>query len=114
MNFPEIFSSDEIDLKLQEIKDKPELLLRPKPLSLTASWKAIDSNHPSIYTKLRYIWGSPECEKYLDSLIISNRDSRQGFRQEVMNALLVLSREHMRVYGSSIPHEIWNVGKDKQ
>lgn len=50
----------------------------------------IKEKHPKIGKRLELIWGSPEASKYLDSIMISDRNFRMGFSVEVFDALLKL------------------------
>ena len=40
------------------------------------------------------MWGTIECERYMDRLILNDRDTRQGFSEPVMSALLSLYTRH--------------------
>lgn len=113
MNFPEIFSSDEIDARLEELRSPPSVS-KTAPMTIEAAWRILMLSYAPIYNRVRLLWGSPECEQYIDSLIISSPEGRSGFPPDVMSAILTLSREHSRLFGSSIKSDIWSVGKDKQ
>lgn len=95
MSFPEIFSSEEIDKKLEILRQGgAEHLAKQRPMELRKAWAVIDAHRPNIHNRLKLIWGSPECSKYLSSLIISNKDNRAGFKLLVLDAFLVLANEH--------------------
>ncbi len=60
----------------------------------------LETSFPHIYTKLRMMWGTYECDDYIKNLVISNRDSktsptdrrsRQGFKPEIMSAILAIA-----------------------
>lgn len=52
---------------------------------------AIEASFPNILEKITLIWGHPECETYLNNLMIDDRGNRQGFDLEVMGELMLLT-----------------------
>ncbi|NVO05507.1 MAG: hypothetical protein HXX19_05975 [Rhodoferax sp.] len=56
------------------------------------------SHHPRIANTLSTVWGYRECGDYLEKLVFNGADpadlKRVGFKPEVADALLVLSRLH--------------------
>lgn len=50
----------------------------------------IESRFPHVAKGLCESWGKPECQDYLDSLIIDKRGGRQGFPPEVSVELMML------------------------
>jgi hypothetical protein len=62
---------------------------------LIEAFTVIEINYPHVFKQLRLLWGSSECDKYFTSLIINTRsEPRNGFKPEVMDALLKLSKMH--------------------
>jgi len=50
----------------------------------------IEQKFPRIAQKLAVVWPSEACALYLTSLIVNERESRQGFPPEVLDDLLML------------------------
>lgn len=96
MEFPKLFSSDELEDRMY---DKPQVTLvaiEPDPRVV------IKQHHPHISDKVELLWGTPELHNYLNSLIIDDRhyrtgETRQGFRPEVIAALMKLHQQHSDV-----------------
>jgi hypothetical protein len=53
--------------------------------------EALEKRFPRILAKLVEVWGKPAADTYLDSLMVSDRPSRQGFPLEVASEILRLS-----------------------
>ncbi len=62
----------------------------PPPESLDVK-SAIEVAFPKIMEKIILIWGHPECEKFLNNLMIDDRGNRQGFNMNVMGELMLLA-----------------------
>ncbi len=56
--------------------------------------EALEKRFPRILAKLVEVWGKPAADTYLDSLMVSDRPSRQGFPLEVASEILRLSMIH--------------------
>lgn len=52
---------------------------------------ALEANYPNIASNITLIWGSPECEAYLNKLMLNSRGERQGFNLDIMNELMLLT-----------------------
>ncbi len=52
---------------------------------------------PRILDKINLLWGSKELHQYFQDTVFMDRDKRQGFPPEVMDALGQLHNEHQRV-----------------
>lgn len=50
----------------------------------------IEQHFPRIAQKLALVWASEACAVYLTSLIVNEREARQGFPPEVIDDLLML------------------------
>lgn len=61
-----------------------------KPESIDVR-SAIETAFPSIMEKITLIWGHPECETFLNHLMIDDRGNRQGFNLDVMGELMLLA-----------------------
>jgi hypothetical protein len=92
---PRLFDSQELEAlrlarKGAESPQAPQLL-HPLPI--------VEATFPRIAAHIIALWGSPECDRYLDRLIVDDRGNRAGFPPAVMAALLELSRQHQARFG---------------
>lgn len=78
-----------IDFPDLDFDDSPQAA-KPKgpPQKLTV--KAAIEEYPHITNKVFLLWGHPECDRFLDSLVIDERGNRRGFNPEVMSEILFL------------------------
>jgi hypothetical protein len=53
-----------------------------------------DAGFKRISDSISLLWGTKECETYMEGLIISNRIDRQGFPTDVGSAILKLYNVH--------------------
>ena len=63
----------------------------------------IDGGYPDIAKRIADTWVFPECDKYLEKLILQDRPNRQGFPIKVMEALIDLQRLRFKE-----DNDIWN------
>lgn len=56
--------------------------------------EALEKRFPRILAKLVEVWGKPAADTYLDSLMVADSPSRQGFPMEVASEILRLSMIH--------------------
>jgi hypothetical protein len=60
--------------------------------------EVVQSLHPRIANTLRTVWGYQECSDYLQKLVFNGSDpadlKRVGFKPDVADALLLLSKLH--------------------
>lgn len=54
--------------------------------------RAALEDYPRIATRIQQLWGTPECEAYLNNLVIDTRGNRKGFPPAMMEELLYLGR----------------------
>lgn len=92
MNFPPLFTPDEVDLQRygHPILPQAEVV---DPIGV------LRDEFPRIAERIELMWGSPELQEYLSSLIMDNRhyatgQHRQGFPAPVIDALLKLYQRH--------------------
>lgn len=52
---------------------------------------ALEASYPNIASNITLIWGSPECEAYLNKLMLNSRGDRQGFNLDIMDELMLLT-----------------------
>ena len=66
-----------------------------KILDLAGHFDLIKTVHPRLAAAIELMWGTIECEKYMDKLILNERGAREGFSEPVMSALLALYARHI-------------------
>lgn len=69
----------------------------PPPARVAAQLELVRKLHPRIALTIESLWGFPECVKYINSLVMSSDDRgvhREGFRPEVLTALMNLMAMH--------------------
>jgi hypothetical protein len=81
-----------------------------------AAYEIIAQQYQRIADTIRIQWGYKECDEYISKLIMDASDSkgnsRIGFDQEIISALIVLSDIHTQTFGSFVSdtdfgHSIW-------
>lgn len=65
---------------------------------------AVEHQYPRIAQSLCELWGKPDCEPYLLSLVFDERGGRQGFPNEVAEELMLLFSLMERAPGK---YDIW-------
>jgi hypothetical protein len=101
--FPPLFSDEEIERRRTPLPDSGPPRLDP--------WPVLNAEFPRIAKTIRDLWGKAALDRYFDELLIDARGNRQGFPADVVEALLVLSREHRARYGFPPPAiEDWKIG----
>ncbi len=100
---PKLFDSQEIDVlrAAQGGAERPAAAEAPHPFPI------VEAKFPRIALQIHDLWGTPECDRYLDKLIIDDRGNRAGFPPDVMTALLELSRQHQRQFGFARAENEW-------
>ena len=91
IEFPPLLPDDEID-RMATRKPAPRAP-RAEPFPIVAA------AYPRVADRIRTLWGTPQCDAYLDELLIDRRGGRQGFPPDVVSALLLLSEEHQTRFG---------------
>src|SRR5258705_437120 len=101
-DFPEILSDEEFARMLNEreraaraIRTDQErwdnsALVPPRRPSDGRPESTIEQDFPRIAEKLVLVWPSEACAIYLTNLIVTKRETRQGFPPEVIEDLLML------------------------
>lgn len=56
--------------------------------------RQIEQRYPRILARLVDLWGKPAGDAYLNSLMVADRDDRQGFPDDVASELFRLSMIH--------------------
>ena len=90
------------DLSLLEQKLEPA-----KPPVQRVAVRAAIEDFPRITQRIQQLWGTPECEQYLNALIIDNRGHRQGFPPAVLEELLYLARLARMLVILQVGGDLW-------
>ena len=61
--------------------------------------------HPHIALRIKSLWGLPECDMYLASLLLTNRIKREGFDEPSIQSLMALQELHTKFYPTH--HDVW-------
>ncbi len=94
--FPDLSQLDE---KLERRKGPAERL----------QVRAALEDYPRIATRIQQLWGTPDCEAYLNSLVIDTRGNRQGFSPVIMEELLYLGRLARALVILNVKGDLWDV-----
>lgn len=97
VGFPQIVTKEE------DIKTRPMPLHEiPRQARIDREMAVINHHHARIGTAISTFWGHPDCDEYLQKLIMSGGDgfgkARIGFKKEVLAALINLSNLHDVTY----------------
>ena len=65
-----------------------------------------DGGFARIAKAITTLWGDKACDQYFDKLIVDDRGNRQGFPREVLSAIMKLSVEHNKQFGTN-SNDIW-------
>lgn len=69
--------------------------------------RAALEDYPRICTRIQQLWGAPECEGYINDLVIDTRGNRKGFPPAMMEELLYLGRLARALVILSVGGDIW-------
>jgi hypothetical protein len=91
----------DIDFKEEDVSTRPMPLHEiPLQARIDREMTIIARYHDRIVKSIRVFWGHRDCEEYLHKLITSGGDglgnTRVGFRNEVMSALINLLAIHQQ------------------
>ena len=64
--------------------------------------------YPRISNRVQQLWGTAECEAYLNTLVIDTRGNRQGFPPPMMEELLYLGRLARALVIINIGGDLWD------
>lgn len=99
-------SFPQINAGLVEAKEETATDFQPSQPEITQIKSALETIFPNIAENLTLVWGNPECEDYLNKLMINNRSDRQGFSLDVVSELMLLmsitERKHPDIWADSI------------
>ena len=65
-------------------------------------------DYPRICAHVQQLWGTAECESYLNTLVIDTRGNRQGFPAPMMEELLYLGRLARALVIINIGGDLWD------
>ncbi len=65
-------------------------------------------DYPRICNRVQQLWGSTDCEAYLNTLVIDTRGNRQGFPPPMMEELLYLGRLSRALVILSVGGDLWD------
>jgi len=91
------------DLSLLEEK----LERRKGPAERIEVQAAIEA-YPRIARRIEELWGTPECEHFLNTLVIDTRGNRQGFPPAVLEELLYLGRLARALVILQVRGDLWD------
>jgi hypothetical protein len=69
--------------------------------------RAALEDYPRISTRIEQLWGTPDCEAYLNGLVIDTRGNRQGFPPAMMEELLYLGRLARALVIMAVDGDLW-------
>ncbi len=102
MAFPQLNA----ELAEAEVAIKKTPAIQPRQPEIIHIQSALETNFPNIMENLTLVWGNPECEDYLNKLMINNRSNRQGFSLDIMSELMLLmgitEREQSDIWADAI------------
>jgi hypothetical protein len=90
------------DLSLLDEKVEP----RKGPVEHLQVRAALE-DYPRISSRIEQLWGTPDCEAYLNSLVIDTRGNRQGFPPAMMEELLYLGRLARALVILAVDGDLW-------
>lgn len=91
------------DLSLLDEKLEP----RKGPAEKVQARAALE-DLPRICNRIQELWGTPQCEDYLTSLVIDTRGNRKGFPPEIMEELLYLGRLARALVILGVRGDLWD------
>jgi len=100
---PKVPSDDLPDLSLLDEKVDP----RKGPPQKIDVRSALE-DYPRICARVQQLWGTAECEPYLNTLVIDTRGNRQGFPPPMMEELLYLGRLSRALVILSVGGDLWD------
>lgn len=123
---PEILSDEEFARMLEERESAAHALSttqdqwKSNPARIAARQPSdglpestIEQHFPRIAQKLILVWPSEACAVYLTSLIVNEREARQGFPPEVLDDLLMLHSMNDMILRGLQARSAFNSTRDK-
>ena len=70
--------------------------------------RAAIEDYPRIANRIQQLWGTPDCEDYLTSLVIDTRGNRKGFPPPMLEELLYLGRLARALVILGVDGDLWD------
>lgn len=105
---PEVEAQPEGLLPFPDLSHMDEKLFVPRAPAQKLNTVAYIEEYPRICERILQLWGTPECEGYLNSLIIDTRGNRKGFPPGVMEELLYLGRLARALVIMKVGGDLWS------
>ena len=108
--FPPLFSDEEFENLQQRRNDVPspeqdrvehQAVVAPRPTTDGRPESTIEQRFTHVSQQLVAMWPSEACAMYIQRLVISDRGSRQGFPQDVVDDLMMLYQINEMLYRKS-------------
>ncbi|MGC2164471.1 MAG: ankyrin repeat domain-containing protein [Gallionella sp.] len=74
---------------------------------------ALERQFPRIFSQIMSLWGLPGIEDLFSELLVSKRDERAGFPQDVADDIIYLSMVHARQRGKNQVDHTWGHVSDR-
>ncbi len=100
------------NIKLDFDLHRPKAAPPPPPAKpKTPSRDLLKAKYPRILDRINLMWGSKELHIYFEQTLFSDRDKRQGFPPEVMEALGEIYNEHQQLLmrRGIIRQDVWDM-----
>lgn len=101
----------QLDFELPEKKKKAEQAAKPPPPPKIPPRDLLREKFPRILNKIETLWGTFELHKYFKQTQFMDRESRQGFPPDVVDALGQLNAEHEKLLLKSgiLKADVWDM-----
>jgi hypothetical protein len=85
----------------------------PLSIDILNDISVVHELYPRISEKIKQLWGSSDLNHYLNSIIFDDRGGRQGFPEQVANALIRVYENHASLVRETKKGDIWDVILDQ-
>lgn len=100
-----------IDLNFDLPLEKKEAAPPPEPPKKIPPREILKEKFPRILNKIELLWGTVELHKYFQQTQFMDRESRQGFPPDVVDALGQINAEHEQLLLRSgiLRADVWDM-----
>jgi hypothetical protein len=98
----------DVSLDFPDLSLLDEKLDAPKATVEQLTVAAAIEEYPRICARIQQLWGTTECEPYLNTLVIDTRGNRKGFPPAMMEELLYLGRLARALIILNIGGDLWD------
>lgn len=100
-----------IELNFDAPAAKKEVAPVPPPPPKIPPREVLKEKFPRILDRVNLLWGTLDLHKYFKETLFNDRDKRQGFPPDVMEALGQLNSEHQQLLARSgiIRLDVWDM-----